>query len=45
MEAFIETDVFRNLNIGFVLDEGIASENDIYKVFYAERCPWCNVFM
>ncbi|CAJ0936050.1 unnamed protein product, partial [Mesorhabditis belari] len=40
MEKFIETDEFKALNVGFALDEGLASESEIYKVYYAERCPW-----
>ncbi|KAK5986962.1 hypothetical protein GCK32_002811 [Trichostrongylus colubriformis] len=40
MAKFCHMDEFRELNIGFVLDEGIASETDTYKVFYAERCSW-----
>ncbi|KHJ91819.1 N-acyl-L-amino-acid amidohydrolase, partial [Oesophagostomum dentatum] len=40
MAKFCEMDEFRELNIGFVLDEGLASESSEYKVYYAERCPW-----
>ncbi|XP_065365133.1 aminoacylase-1-like [Calliphora vicina] len=40
MEAFVKTDDFKKLNVGFSLDEGIASENDIFKVYYAERSIW-----
>ncbi|VDL77348.1 unnamed protein product [Nippostrongylus brasiliensis] len=42
MRKFCTMDEFRALNIGFVLDEGLASETDVYKVYYAERCPWCS---
>lgn len=41
MEKFAVTDRFKQLNVGFVLDEGLASENDVYRVFYGERCVWC----
>lgn len=41
MLAFTQTDAFRALNVGFALDEGIASASDVYPVFYAERCAWC----
>lgn len=41
MAKFIETDAFKNLNIGFALDEGIASPTETYSVFYAERTVWC----
>ena len=40
MVAYSKTDDFKNLKIGFVLDEGVASPGDIFNVFYAERCPW-----
>lgn len=40
MGKFVETDDWKNLNIGFALDEGIASPNDTYVVSYAERCMW-----
>ncbi|ETN68734.1 N-acyl-L-amino-acid amidohydrolase, partial [Necator americanus] len=40
MARFCQMDEFEQLNIGFVLDEGIASETNQYNVFYAERCPW-----
>lgn len=31
---------FEEMNVGIVLDEGLASTNEGYRVFYAERCPW-----
>ncbi|EFJ33193.1 hypothetical protein SELMODRAFT_406809 [Selaginella moellendorffii] len=31
---------FQDLNVGLALDEGLASEGDEYRVFYAERSPW-----
>ncbi|CAD5227064.1 unnamed protein product [Bursaphelenchus xylophilus] len=40
MALFSKTDKLKELNIGFVLDEGLATEDDRYKVYYAERCPW-----
>lgn len=40
MDEFVRTDVFRNLNVGFALDEGIASPNDVFRVFYGERTIW-----
>ncbi|XP_056638469.1 aminoacylase-1-like isoform X1 [Diorhabda sublineata] len=40
MKAFIKTNDFKNLNIGFALDEGMASPNNEYPVFYAERVIW-----
>lgn len=37
MVSFVEMEEFKKLNVGFIMDEGIASENDVYKVFYGER--------
>ncbi|KAF3434898.1 hypothetical protein FNV43_RR21985 [Rhamnella rubrinervis] len=39
-QKFAESDVFRDLNVGIVLDEGLTSPDENYKAFYAERCPW-----
>ncbi|BBH09912.1 Peptidase M20/M25/M40 family protein [Prunus dulcis] len=38
-EKFAESDVFKDLNVGIVLDEGLASPTENYRTFYAERCP------
>lgn len=40
MKAFVDTNDFKNLNVGFALDEGIASPNNEYPIFYAERVIW-----
>ena len=40
MRVFAFTDEFKSLNAGFSLDEGIASEDDVFNVFYAERSTW-----
>lgn len=40
MEVFVKTPEFKALNAGFCLDEGYASVNDTYLVFYAERAIW-----
>uniref|UniRef100_A0A915CTD0 Peptidase M20 dimerisation domain-containing protein n=1 Tax=Ditylenchus dipsaci TaxID=166011 RepID=A0A915CTD0_9BILA len=40
MEKFVKTEKFKQLNLGFALDEGLASENDVYSVYYGERCVW-----
>uniref|UniRef100_A0A0N5ABV2 tRNA-synt_2 domain-containing protein n=1 Tax=Syphacia muris TaxID=451379 RepID=A0A0N5ABV2_9BILA len=46
MERFVETDEFKALNAGFALDEGLASFNETYKIYNAERSPWLlNCFM
>ncbi|XP_031625543.1 aminoacylase-1-like [Contarinia nasturtii] len=40
MAKFIDTDEFKALNVGFSLDEGIASPNEVFNVYYAERTIW-----
>ncbi|PWA50251.1 N-acyl-L-amino-acid amidohydrolase [Artemisia annua] len=40
MAKFVESDEFKEMNVGFFLDEGQASTNDKYRVFYADRSPW-----
>lgn len=40
MRPFVHTAAFKNLNIGFSLDEGLASPTDVLPVFYAERSVW-----
>lgn len=40
MEKFVLTQKFKSLNVGFVMDEGLASENDHVKLYYGERAPW-----
>lgn len=40
MKDFVCTKDFQDLNVGFSLDEGIASENEVFPVFYAERTVW-----
>ncbi|KAF5287546.1 hypothetical protein FQR65_LT12217 [Abscondita terminalis] len=40
MKEFAATQEFRDLNVGFALDEGMASVDDVYKVFYGERTVW-----
>lgn len=40
MMAFVKTDAFRALNVGFSLDEGVASSNETFDVFYAEKSVW-----
>ncbi|XP_030021926.2 aminoacylase-1 [Manduca sexta] len=45
MEEFVKTEAFKNLNVGFALDEGIACASDDYLVFYGERTIWhVNIF-
>ncbi|KAK5644380.1 hypothetical protein RI129_005680 [Pyrocoelia pectoralis] len=40
MREFVKTDEFKKLNIGFALDEGLASIDNTFKVFYGERTCW-----
>ncbi|KAJ3335024.1 adenylate cyclase [Gonapodya sp. JEL0774] len=40
MAKFVQTQQFRDLNLGFVLDEGIPNPGDGYNVYYGERAPW-----
>ncbi|XP_063867714.1 aminoacylase-1-like isoform X4 [Scylla paramamosain] len=37
MMSFVETDYFREMNVGFALDEGYASTSEDFLVFYGER--------
>lgn len=39
-EKFAESEEFENMNVGVVLDEGLASPGEDYRLFYGERCPW-----
>lgn len=40
MAKFVTTQEFKDLNIGFSMDEGIPSADDSFVVFYAERTTW-----
>lgn len=40
MMKFCTSDEFKALNVGFSLDEGMASPTEEFNVFYAERCIW-----
>jgi len=40
MEAFIEGGYLKKLNIGFALDEGLASPTEAFMVYYGERASW-----
>lgn len=41
MAKFVKTTDFAALNVGFCLDEGIASPTEEYPIFYGERYVWC----
>lgn len=40
MELLIKTDFWKNLNVGFALDEGLANPGPEYMLYYSERLPW-----
>lgn len=40
MGYFVTTPEFKNLNVGFGLDEGIASPDESYNLYYGERTLW-----
>ncbi|KAK5638397.1 hypothetical protein RI129_012692 [Pyrocoelia pectoralis] len=40
LREFVKTKEFRNLNIGFGLDEGDSSPNDSYIAYYGEKSCW-----
>ncbi|XP_065168483.1 aminoacylase-1-like [Atheta coriaria] len=40
MKTFVTTADFKNLNIGFSLDEGIASPDETFSLYYGERAIW-----
>lgn len=39
VEKFVQSEIFQKMNVGIILDEGLASPDENYRVFYAERCP------
>ena len=41
MLAFVKREEFKQLNVGFCLDEGLANPTEAFTVFYAERAGWC----
>ena len=46
MGNLIKLDEFKALNAGFILDEGLASETDVYQVFYGDRaCVWIEIIV
>eukprot|EP01083_Nonionella_stella_P045273 121649_1 len=40
MKLFVEDPSFAALNVGMVLDEGLANPTERFTVFYGERAPW-----
>ncbi|CAH2006394.1 unnamed protein product [Acanthoscelides obtectus] len=44
MAVFVKTNLFKNLNVCFALDEGMASETDVFALYYGERSIWQVMF-
>jgi aminoacylase len=40
MAKFVSTSDFHDLNVGFALDEGMASPSEQFSLFYGERSIW-----
>lgn len=40
MKAFVKTNEFQQLNVGFVMDEGHGCNSNAFHVFYGERTSW-----
>lgn len=40
MKKFVHTPEFKALNVGFALDEGMASPNEDFIIFNGERSIW-----
>uniref|UniRef100_A0ABM0MZG8 N-acyl-aliphatic-L-amino acid amidohydrolase n=1 Tax=Saccoglossus kowalevskii TaxID=10224 RepID=A0ABM0MZG8_SACKO len=40
MSLFIKRPEFEEMNVGYVLDEGLANPDDVFTVFYGERTIW-----
>lgn len=45
MGAFVETDEFKTMNVGFVLDESGPSTTDEFILCYAERVGWSELLV
>jgi len=43
MAKFVTTSEFAELNVGFALDEGIATPHEVFDVYYCERTSWCKL--
>lgn len=40
MVPFLDTEEFKSLNVGFVLDEGLTSSSNIMYATYWDKRPW-----
>ncbi len=43
MEQFVNTKRFADMNVAVTLDEGLASPDETFTVFYGERAAWCTI--
>lgn len=44
MKKFVESPEFAALNVGFALDEGLASTDDSFGLYYGERTLWRKLY-
>ena len=42
MRLFLNSPEWKELNVGFTLDEGLANPEDEFTVYFGERMPWSN---
>jgi aminoacylase len=40
MSIMLSSEWYQSIDVGIALDEGLASEDDHFSVFYGERLPW-----
>jgi aminoacylase len=40
MSVMLTSEWYQSIDVGIALDEGLASEDDHFSVFYGERLPW-----
>jgi len=40
MKKFVHSQEFRNLNVGFAFDEGLAHPKNVIPIVYGERSIW-----
>lgn len=45
MKTFLSSKEWKDLNVGFALDEGLANPTEEFTVFFGERMPWCNTYI
>lgn len=43
MQAFLRSEEWKEMNVGFALDEGLANPINEFTVFFGERMPWCKL--